>query len=70
MRFAARFILIAATVAAALAPSRVEAQADIFRDLLAKGREAVNNFEYKTGETTAYQLLAMELTRQQRIDAS
>lgn len=70
MRFFPKVMVMAiVAIAVVLSPAPAAAQADIFKDLLAKGREAVNNFEYKAGETTAYQLLAMELTRQQRIDA-
>jgi len=68
-KFAAKVMVIAIVVLSLLAPARLHAQADIITDLVAKGREAVNNFEYKTAETVAYQLLAMQLNRQQRIDA-
>jgi hypothetical protein len=62
-------VMAAAVLVGAVAPGRAHAQADIIKDLIAKGREAVNNFEYKTAETTAYQILAMQLSTPQRIDA-
>ncbi len=68
-KFAAKVLVIGVVLLSALAPGRAHAQADIIKDLIAKGREAVNNFEYRNAETVAYQVLKMELSAQQRIDA-
>ena len=63
-------VMVAAAVIAAIAPAEVRAQqADLVADLLAKGKEEYNNFNYRGADSVAKQLLGMQLSRQQRIDA-
>ena len=62
-------VMVAAALLAAVAPAEARAQADLIADLLAKGKDAYNNFNYRSADDIARQLLSMSLTRQQRIDA-
>ena len=70
MKFSSRLLVMVVTaVLAAAAPADAHAQqADLIADLLAKGKEAYNNFNYRGADSVARQLLGMQLSRQQRID--
>jgi cytosine/adenosine deaminase-related metal-dependent hydrolase len=70
MKFSSRlWVMVVTAVLAAAAPADAHAQqADLIADLLAKGKEAYNNFNYRGADSVARQLLGMQLSRQQRID--
>lgn len=72
MRRSMQIMAIAATVllgSAAAGLAQVQAGSPIAADLLEKGKRELNNFNYRTADTAAQQLLALPLSRQQRIDA-
>lgn len=62
-------VIAAAVVLTAAAPGLAqEPQGSPITDLLNKGKKSLNDFNYRTADTVAHQLLALPLSRQQRID--
>ena len=70
MKFHRRLILAGALIVGASVPAIAQVQQGFspIRDLIAKGKRALNDFEYATADTVWHQLLAQPLSRHQRID--